>query len=78
MSDRPVDRPTGHPDYRYDYNHPSRERHKMFARIGRLVRGFFSLFISGLEEANPEALMEAAKQEFRSKMTAYNLASPNG
>jgi phage shock protein A len=46
----------------------------MFARIGRLFRGFFSLFISGLEEANPEALMEAARQEFRQKMTQYNLA----
>ena len=46
----------------------------MFARIGRLFRGFFGLFISGLEEANPEALMEAARQEFRSKMTQYNLA----
>jgi len=46
----------------------------MFARIGRLVRGFFGLFISGLEEKNPEALMEAARQEFRQKMTHYNLA----
>ena len=46
----------------------------MFARIGRLFRGFLSLFISGLEEANPEALMEAARQEFRQKMTQYNLA----
>jgi phage shock protein A len=46
----------------------------MFARIGRLFRGFFSLFISGIEEANPEALMEAARQEFRQKMTQYNLA----
>src|SRR3982751_837330 len=46
----------------------------MFARIGRLVRGFFGLFISGLEEKNPSALMEAARQEFRQKMTHYNLA----
>src|SRR4029453_2784581 len=46
----------------------------MFARIGRLVRGFFGLFISGVEEANPEALMEAARQEFRTKMTQYNMA----
>ena len=46
----------------------------MFARIGRLFRGFFGLFISGIEEANPEALMEAARQEFRTKMTQYNLA----
>ena len=46
----------------------------MFARIGRLFRGFLGLFISGLEEANPEALMEAARDEFRQKMTQYNLA----
>jgi phage shock protein A len=46
----------------------------MFSRIGRLVRGFFSLFITGLEEANPEALMAAARDDFRSKMVQYNLA----
>jgi phage shock protein A len=46
----------------------------MFARIGRLFRGFLGLFISGIEEANPEALMEAARQEFRQKMTQYTLA----
>ena len=46
----------------------------MLARIGRLVRGFLGLFISGIEEANPEALMEAARHEFRTKMTQYNLA----
>jgi phage shock protein A len=46
----------------------------MFARIGRLFRGFLGLFIAGIEEANPEALMEAARQEFRSRMTQYNLA----
>jgi phage shock protein A len=46
----------------------------MFARIARLFRGFVGLFISGLEEANPDALMEAARTEFRQKMTQYNLA----
>jgi len=46
----------------------------IFARIGRLFRGFVSLFISGLEESNPEALMEAARQEFRDKMAQYNMA----
>ena len=46
----------------------------IFARIGRLFRGFFGLFISGIEERNPEALMEAARQEFRDKMSQYNLA----
>ena len=48
----------------------------IFARIGRLVRGFFGLFISGLEEKNPEALMDAAKQDFRNKMALYNRPSP--
>ena len=46
----------------------------MMARIGRLLRGFVGLFISGLEEANPEALLEAARQEFREKTVQYNLA----
>ena len=46
----------------------------MFARIGRLFRGFLGLFISGIEQENPEALMEAARQDFRSKMVQYNLA----
>jgi len=46
----------------------------MFARIGRLFRGFLGLFISGIEERNPEALMEAAREEFRNKMAQYNMA----
>ena len=46
----------------------------IFARIGRLFRGFLGLFISGIEERNPEALMEAAREDFRSKMAQYNMA----
>jgi phage shock protein A len=46
----------------------------LMSRIARLFKGFLSLFISGLEEANPEALMEAARQEFRERMAQYNLA----
>ena len=46
----------------------------LFARIGRLFKGFIGLFISGLEESNPEALMDAARQEFRDKMAQYNMA----
>jgi phage shock protein A len=46
----------------------------VFSRIGRLFRGFLGLFISGIEEANPEALMEAAKQDFRNRMAQYNQA----
>jgi len=45
-----------------------------FSRIGRLFRGFFGLFISGIEQRNPEALMEAGKQEFRSRMAQYHEA----
>src|SRR5678815_4717172 len=46
----------------------------VMARLGRLFRGFLGLFVSGLEETDPEALMEAARQEFRDKMAQYNLA----
>ncbi len=46
----------------------------VLARLGRLVRGFLGLFISGIEQRSPEALMEAAKQEFRDRMAQYNLA----
>lgn len=46
----------------------------LFARVGRLFRGFVGLFISGLEESNPEALMDAARQEFRERMAQYNSA----
>ena len=46
----------------------------LFARVGRLFRGFLGLFISGLEESNPEALMDSARQEFRERMAQYNSA----
>jgi len=46
----------------------------IFARIGRLFRGFIGLFISGVEQRNPEALIEAARQEFRDRMAQYNMA----
>src|SRR5213593_4944158 len=46
----------------------------LVARLMRLFTGFIGLFISGLEERNPEALMEGARQEFRNKMAQYNMA----
>jgi phage shock protein A len=46
----------------------------VMARLSRLFRGLLGLFISGIEERNPEALMEAARQEFRDKMAQYNMA----
>ncbi|MEN6309644.1 MAG: hypothetical protein ABFD91_17995 [Anaerohalosphaeraceae bacterium] len=46
----------------------------IMARLKRLVSGFVSLFVSGIERRNPEALIEAARQEFRDRMAQYNLA----
>jgi hypothetical protein len=30
----------------------------MFKRLGNLLRGFGALFVSGMEQRNPEALLE--------------------
>jgi len=52
----------------------------MFKRIGTLVRGFLSLFISGIEKANPAALIEAEKENLRKQIATFNdnLASHAG
>jgi phage shock protein A len=52
----------------------------MFKRIGNLFRGFLSLFISGLEKSNPEALLEVEKENLRKQIANYNqgLASHAG
>lgn len=44
----------------------------MFSRIGNLIKGFFSLFISGLEKQNPEALLEVEKENLRKQIGQYN------
>jgi phage shock protein A len=44
----------------------------MFRRIGNLIRGFFGLFVSGLEKQNPEALMEVEKENLRKQISEYN------
>ena len=44
----------------------------MFKRIGNLFRGFLSLFISGLERQNPEALLEVEKEHLRTQIARYN------
>ncbi|MBS0657370.1 MAG: PspA/IM30 family protein [Verrucomicrobia bacterium] len=44
----------------------------MFSRLGNLIRGFFSLFISGLEKQNPEALLEVEKENLRKQIGQYN------
>ena len=44
----------------------------MFHRIGNLIRGFLSLFVSGLERRNPEALLEVEKENLRGQISRYN------
>jgi phage shock protein A len=44
----------------------------MFRRLGNLIRGFFSLFISGMEKDNPEALLEVEKENLRKQIANYN------
>jgi len=52
----------------------------VFKRISNLVRGFLSLFVSGLERRNPEALLEVEKENLRKQIAQYNqgLASHAG
>jgi phage shock protein A len=44
----------------------------MFKRIGNLIRGFFGLFVSGLEKQNPEALLDVEKENLRKQISEYN------
>ncbi len=44
----------------------------MFRRIRNLIRGFFGLFISGLEKRNPEALLEVEKENLRKQIAQFN------
>ena len=44
----------------------------MFQRVSNLIRGFFSLFISGLERQNPEALLEVEQENLRKQIGQYN------
>lgn len=44
----------------------------MFRRLANLIRGFFGLFISGMEKNNPEALLELEKEHLREQIARYN------
>jgi phage shock protein A len=44
----------------------------MLNRISNLFRGFLSLFISGLEKKNPEALLENEKENLRKQIARFN------
>ena len=44
----------------------------MFTRLMNIVRGFFSLFVSGIEKRNPEALLELEAENLRKQIGSYN------
>ncbi|MEW6336335.1 MAG: PspA/IM30 family protein [Acidobacteriota bacterium] len=44
----------------------------MWQRIVNLMRGFLSLFVSGLERQNPRALIEAEKENLRQQIARFN------
>ena len=44
----------------------------MFTRLMNIVRGFFSLFVSGIEKRNPEALLELEQENLRKQIGSYN------
>lgn len=52
----------------------------MFNRIANLLKGFLSLFISGVERRNPEALLELEQENLRKQIANFNqgLASHAG
>ena len=52
----------------------------MFGRIANLFKGFISLFVSGVERRNPEALLENEQENLRKQVGQFNqgLASHAG
>ncbi|MGE5673801.1 MAG: PspA/IM30 family protein [Mycobacterium leprae] len=48
-----------------------------FQRLGRLIRGFFSLFIGGLEEKNPKLMLEDLKNQLNAAKVRYNTTTAN-
>jgi len=44
----------------------------VFSRLANLIKGFLSLFISGLERSNPQALIEAEKENLRKQIARFN------
>lgn len=48
-----------------------------FARLGRLIRGFFSLFVGGLEEKNPKLMLEDLKNQMQEAKVRYASTTAN-
>jgi phage shock protein A len=49
----------------------------LFDRLGRLIRGFFGLFVSGMEQKNPKALLEDLKNQLNEAKVRYNTTTAN-
>jgi phage shock protein A len=48
-----------------------------FERLGRLFRGFLSLFVSGLEEQNPKLMLEDLKNQMQKAKIRYTTTTAN-
>ncbi|MBV9274225.1 MAG: PspA/IM30 family protein [Verrucomicrobia bacterium] len=44
----------------------------MFKRFANLMKGFFGLFVTGLEKKKPEALLELERENLRKQIAQYN------
>lgn len=44
----------------------------MIKRISNLIKGFFGLFIGGIERNNPEALLDVEKENLRQQISEFN------
>lgn len=44
----------------------------MFGRLMNVFRGFFALFVSGMEKKNPEGLLELEQENLRKQIASYN------
>lgn len=44
----------------------------MFKRLGNLIKGFFGLFVGGLERRSPEALLDVEKENLRKQIAQFN------
>lgn len=49
----------------------------MLTRLKNLIKGFFGLFIGGLEKKNPEALLDVEKENLRKQISEFNKGLAN-
>src|SRR5271163_84125 len=59
--------------WRITANHSNQQNTQiMLKRIGNLIRGFFGLFVGGIEKRSPEALLDVEKENLRKEVANYN------